>query len=96
MALKNLKLVGPGGAGGKDLVTAVKELQGLKQVVVDGAAGGADIAVPGLLATAHLVSVLNISDFGAYSGSAVVHAAGVIRIGGTTATKKLLVTYFNK
>ncbi|QIN95175.1 hypothetical protein DLP3_012 [Stenotrophomonas phage vB_SmaS_DLP_3] len=94
MALKNLKGVGYGGTGlSTDLVDAVKQLQGFKQAVVDGAAANTNIAIAGITTKAHVLSVADLTTPAIVTAAATVPTNGNLRIAGDTTGKKLLVTY---
>lgn len=83
---------GYGGTGLTDLPEAVKQLQGIKQVIVDGEAANTSISVPGLLTTSHIVSVVDLTT-PAMVANATVHAGGQMRSVVNTTGKKLLVTF---
>lgn len=99
MTMKQLgSQFGKGGTGLSDgvLADALRELQGLTTVVVDGAAENTNIAVSGLGATDHVQSVLL---FDAGVPSVVVpsaQSAGNLQFATSTASKKLVVSFYKK
>ena len=66
---------------------------GINQAVVDGAAADTNIAVAGLLETSEIIGVINLTDNAAVDRTTVTVAAGQIQSSGSTAAKKLLVTW---
>lgn len=77
---------------------AVKELQRLKQVVVNGAGANADIAIAGIATADVLVGVIEVPANGALvdrTAVTTISSAGNIRVSQATTGNQLLVTYFD-
>lgn len=92
MALKKIGS-GYGGTGLTELPAAVKQLQSVKQVIVDGAAANTNIAIAGLELSSHVLFVQNLTDLATVVAVAAPFAAGQLRIAADTTGKKLLITY---
>lgn len=75
--------------------SAVKELQRIKQVVVDGAAANTNIAVAGIATADVIVSAIEFASGVPTARVASVTSAGNIQVTTVTTGSKLLVTYFD-
>ena len=93
MALKKIGS-GYGGTGLTELPAAVAQLQRFTQKVVTGAGANTNILVDGITEDAHVASILNLTDNVLITGAVTVEH-GRIKIDTTTASKTLLVTFFN-
>jgi hypothetical protein len=78
---------------------AVKELQGLKQAVVSGAAANTNIAITGISTADKLVGVIEVpaatTTLVDRTSVASITSAGNIQLTQSTSGNQLLVTYFD-
>jgi hypothetical protein len=99
MALTTVPTTRPGSRTTQEATrAAVKELQGLKQVVVAGAGANADIAIAGISTVDKLVGVVEVPASAALvdrTAIASITSAGNIRLTASTAGNQLLVTYID-
>ena len=88
---------GVAGTGTNDkLPKALKELQGLTTLVVDGAAANTNIAVAGLGATDHVQSVVQYASGVPSVLTPSAQTAGNLQFASVTTGNKLVVTFYKK
>jgi hypothetical protein len=89
---------GSGGSGLTDgtLKKVVKELRGLKTVVVDGAAADTNIAVAGLAANDHIQSCVMFAAGVPSSLAVSAQSAGFIQFASVTTGNKIVVSYYDR
>lgn len=97
MTMKQLgKDFGQGGSGLTDgrLASAVRQLQGLTTVVVDGAAADTDIAVAGLGAEDHIQSVVMYASGVPSVLTPSAQSAGNVQFESETTGNKLVINFY--
>lgn len=97
MTMESLKGLGQGGAGIPDrLPKALKELQGLTFTVVTGATATTAITLTGITAKDTVCAVINLTDNAQVTEMPTLGAGTITFPTANTATKQLMVVWFNK
>lgn len=99
MALTTVPTTRPGSRPTQEAVrAAVREVQGLKQVVVNGAAANTNIAIAGIATVDKLIGVIEVPASAALvdrTSVASITSAGNIQLTQVTTGNQLIVTYFD-